>query len=118
MESGGAHMHVASVMTFAGDPPEYRDLVRAIEDRLHLVPRYRQKLADVPLGQGRPVWVDAPHFTADYHIRHTALPAPGGEQELKNLAGRVFAQALDRSKPLWEMWLVEGVEGDRFALMS
>src|SRR3954467_5984385 len=118
LESGGAHMHVASVITFEGKAPEHQELVRAIEDRLHLVPRYRQKLAEVPLGQGRPVWVDDPHFNAEYHIRHTALPRPGTERELKALAGRVFAQALDRSKPLWEIWLVEGLEGDQFALIT
>src|SRR6187455_1753917 len=118
LERSGAHMHVAGVLIFEGTAPAYDELVDAIEARMHLVPRYRQKLAEVPLGQGRPVWVDDPHFNAEYHIRHTALPQPGGEQELKNLAGRVFAQALDRSKPLWEIWLVEGLEGDRFALMS
>jgi WS/DGAT/MGAT family acyltransferase len=117
-DEGPAHMHVASVMLFEGDPPRYVDLVRAIEERLHLVPRYRQRLADVPLGQGRPVWVDDPHFNVRYHLRHTALPAPGNENQLKNLAGRLFGQQLDRAKPLWEVWLVEGVEGGRFALIS
>jgi diacylglycerol O-acyltransferase / wax synthase len=118
LEDAGAHMHVAAVMTFDGAPPAYDDLVETIESRLHLVPRYRQRLAFVPLGQGRPRWVDDPHFNARYHIRHTALPAPGGDEELKRLAARVFGQRLDRSKPLWEVWLVEGLEGDRFALLS
>ncbi len=117
-DEGPTHMHVASVMLFEGDPPRYVDLVRAIEERLHLVPRYRQRLAEVPLGQGRPVWVDDPHFNVRYHLRHTALPAPGNENQLKNLAGRLFGQQLDRAKPLWEVWLVEGVEGGRFALIS
>jgi diacylglycerol O-acyltransferase len=118
LEDAGAHMHVAAVMTFGGTAPAYEDLVRAIEARLHLVPRYRQRLAFVPLGQGRPRWVDDPHFNAGYHIRHTALPAPGTDEELKRLAARIFGQRLDRSKPLWELWLVEGLEGDRFALLS
>ena len=118
LEDTGAHMHVAAVMTFEGDPPPYEELVGAIQSRLHLVPRYRQRLAFVPLGQGRPRWVDDPHFNAGYHIRHTALPAPGGDDELKRLAARVFGQRLDRSKPLWEIWLVEGLEGGRFALLS
>jgi diacylglycerol O-acyltransferase / wax synthase len=118
LEDGGAHMHVAAVMTFEGEPPAHDDLVEAIEDRLHLVPRYRQRLAFVPFGQGRPRWVDDPHFNARYHIRHTALPAPGSDAELKRLAARVFGQRLDRSKPLWEIWLVEGLSGDRFALLS
>jgi WS/DGAT/MGAT family acyltransferase len=118
LEDGGAHMHVAAVMTFDGPAPAYDELLDAIQARLHLVPRYRQRLAFVPLGQGRPRWVDDPHFNAGYHIRHTALPAPGGDDELKRLAARVFGQRLDRSKPLWEIWLVEGLSDDRFAILS
>jgi diacylglycerol O-acyltransferase / wax synthase len=111
-------MHVAGVMIFEGSPPPYDDLLEAIERRLGLVPRYRQRLAFVPLGQGRPRWVDDPHLNLRYHVRSTALPAPGSEQQLQDLAGRVFAQQLDRDKPLWEIWLVEGLEGDRFAVLS
>jgi diacylglycerol O-acyltransferase len=118
LEDGGAHMHVAAVMTFAGAPPAYEELVEAIDSRLHLVPRYRQRLAFVPLGQGRPRWVDDPHFNARYHIRHGALPAPGSDEELKRLAARIFGQRLDRSKPLWEIWLVEGLDDNRFAILS
>jgi WS/DGAT/MGAT family acyltransferase len=118
LEEGGAHMHVASVLVFDGAPPPYDELVEAIEGRLHLVPRYRQRLAFVPFGQGRPVWADDPHFNARYHIRHTALPAPGTDAELKKLAGRLFAQPLDRSKPLWELWLVENLDAGRFAIVS
>jgi diacylglycerol O-acyltransferase / wax synthase len=104
---------VASVMLFEGDPPPYDELLEHIERRLHLVPRYRQKLAFVPLGQGRPRWVDDPHLNLRYHVRSTALPSPGSEEQLRALAGRVFAQQLDRDKPLWEIWLAEGVEGSR-----
>src|SRR4051812_15660926 len=118
LEDGGAHMHVAAVMIFDGTPPAHDELVEAIEARLHVVPRYRQRLAFVPLGQGRPRWIDDPHFNAGYHIRHTALPAPGGDDELKRLAARVFGQRLDRNKPLWEIWLVEGLSGGRFGLLS
>ena len=118
LEDGASHMHVAGVMIFEGSPPPYDDLLEAIERRLGLVPRYRQRLAFVPLGQGRPKWVDDPHLNLRYHVRSTALPAPGSEQQLKDLAGRVFAQQLDRDKPLWEIWLVEGLEGDRFAMLS
>lgn len=118
LEDAASHMHVASVMTFEGSPPEYEELLESIERRLGLVPRYRQRLAFVPLGQGRPKWVDDPHLNLRYHVRRTALPAPGTEQQLKELAGRVFAQQLDRDKPLWEVWLVEGLEGDRFAMLS
>jgi WS/DGAT/MGAT family acyltransferase len=117
LEKGGAHMHVGSVLVFDGDAPEYGDLIAKIESRLHLVPRYRQKLAFAPLAQARPVWVDDPHFNLRYHVRHTALPAPASEDDLRRLAGRVFSQQLDRSKPLWEIWLVDRVGDDRFALV-
>jgi diacylglycerol O-acyltransferase / wax synthase len=116
-EKDGAHMHVGSVLVFAGDTPQYDDFVAAIESRLHLVPRYRQRLAFPPFGVSRPVWVDDAHFNAGYHVRHTALPAPGGEEQLQRLAGRVFSQQLDRDKPLWEIWLVDRVAGDRFGLI-
>jgi WS/DGAT/MGAT family acyltransferase len=120
LEDGAdAHMHVAAVMTFDGPPPDYDELVDGIEAKLHLVPRYRQKLAFVPLGQGRPRWIDDPHFNMSYHLRRTALPEPGSDEQLKNLAGRVFSQRLDRDKPLWEIWLVEGLHGGKdFALLS
>jgi WS/DGAT/MGAT family acyltransferase len=118
LEDASAHMHVASVMLFEGDPPPYDELLESIDRRLHLVPRYRQKLAFVPLGQGRPRWVDDPHLNLRYHVRSTALPAPGTEEQLRDLAGRVFSQQLDRDKPLWEIWLVEGLEGGRFAMLS
>jgi WS/DGAT/MGAT family acyltransferase len=113
-----SHMHVASVTIFDGDPPPYDEFVEGLASRLHLVPRYRQKLAFVPLNQGRPRWVDDPTFNISYHVRATALPPPGGEEELRALAGRVFSQRLDRDKPLWEVWLVERLEGNRFALLS
>ena len=118
LERSGAHMHVAGVLVFEGEAPAYDELVEAIEARMHLVPRYRQKLAHVPYGQGRPVWVDDPHFNARYHVRHSALPSPGSDEQLRNLAGRLFALPLDRTKPLWELNLVEGLEGDRFAIIS
>ena len=113
-----AHMHVASVMVFEGDAPTPQELIDHILARLHLVPRYRQRLAYVPFGQGRPVWTDDPHFNPRYHIRHTGLPAPGDEETLKQLAGRLFSQRLDRSKPLWEIWLVDRLAGKRFALIA
>src|SRR5918999_4923718 len=118
LEDASSHMHVAGVMLFEGPPPPCADLLEAFERRLPLVPRYRQRLAFVPLGQGRPKWVDDPHLNLRYHVRSTALPSPGTEQQLKDLAGRVFSQQLDRDKPLWEVWLVEGLEGGRFAMLS
>jgi diacylglycerol O-acyltransferase / wax synthase len=117
-DNSTAHMHVASVMVFEGTAPSAQALVEHVLSRLHLVPRYRQRLAYVPLQQGRPVWVDDPYFNARYHIRHTALPKPADEQALKRLAGRLFSQRLDRSKPLWEIWLVERMVGGRFALIA
>ena len=118
LENATSHMHVGSVMIFEGPPPPYDELIEAFERRLPLVPRYRQRLAFVPLGQGRPKWVDDPHLNMRYHVRSTALPSPGSEDQLKDLAGRVFSQQLDRDKPLWEAWLVEGLEDDRFAMVS
>jgi diacylglycerol O-acyltransferase / wax synthase len=118
MERAGAHMHVASTIVFQGSPPSHEEFRDHIESRLHLVPRFRQKLRTVPFGQGRPVWVDDPFLNLDYHVRRTALPAPGSEEQLRNLAARVFSQQLDRTKPLWELWLVEGLDGDRFAIVG
>jgi WS/DGAT/MGAT family acyltransferase len=118
MERAGAHMHVASTIVFEGEPPSHREFRDHIASRLHLVPRFRQKLRPVPFDQGRPVWVDDPYLNLDYHVRQTALPAPGSEEQLRNLAARIFSQQLDRTKPLWELWLVEGLEGDRFAIVG
>ena len=112
------HMHVASCMVFEGPPPTHDELVAHVEARLHLVPRYRQRLALVPFQQGRPVWVDDPHFNLRYHVEHHALPRPGSDEQLKHLAGRAFSQQLDRNKPLWELWLVEGLDGGRFAILA
>jgi diacylglycerol O-acyltransferase len=112
------HMHIGSVGIFEGPPPPYEDLTRTVAGRLSLVPRYRQKVAPVPLSLGRPVWVDDPHFNIEYHVRHTALPRPGGEAELRRLVGRVMSQQLDRAKPLWELWMVEGLGEDRWAIVS
>jgi WS/DGAT/MGAT family acyltransferase len=117
-EGADAHMHVGAVMIFDGPPPAYEDVADHIRGRLHLVPRFRQKLAFPPLETGRPLWVDDPSFNLEYHVRHTALPSPGSEQQLRALAARVHSQALDRTKPLWEMWLVQGLDGGRFALLS
>jgi diacylglycerol O-acyltransferase len=118
LERSGAHMHVASVSVFKGSAPTHAEFRDHIASRLHLVPRFRQKLRFVPLTQGRPVWVDDPHLNLDYHVRQTALPAPGSDEQLRNLASRIFSQQLDRSKPLWELWLVEGLTGDRFAIIG
>jgi diacylglycerol O-acyltransferase len=118
LERDGTQMHVASTTLFEGPAPPYVDFRDHIESRLHLVPRFRQKVRFVPFGQGRPVWVDDPHLNLAYHVRHTSLPEPGSEQQLRTLAARIFSQQLDRSKPLWELWLVEGLKGGRFAIVG
>ena len=118
LERSGAHMHVASVSIFEGEAPTHEEFRDHIASRLHLVPRFRQKLRFVPLNQSRPVWVDDPHLNLDYHVRQTALPAPGSDEQLRNLAARIFSQQLDRSKPLWELWLVEGLSDERFAIIG
>ena len=125
LENGGAHMHIAATSVFdcgslaseAGGVDIER--IRAyVESRLHLIPRYRQRLAYVPLGR-LPVWVDDEHFNIAYHVRHTSLPRPGTIEQLKLLAGRIQSQRIDRAKPLWEFWVVEGLEdGRRFAVIQ
>jgi WS/DGAT/MGAT family acyltransferase len=118
IEDDVSHMHIGSVGIFEGPIPEYAQIVAMIAGKLPLVPRYRQVVRFVPLDLGRPVWSDDLDFDVDYHIRRTALPAPGGEGELRRLVGRVMAQQLDRSKPLWEIWMAEGLEEGRWALVS
>lgn len=117
-ESSASHMHIGGILIFEGPPPRYVDLVEHVRGRLDQVPRFRQRLVVPPLDAGRPLWADDTNFNLSYHVRHTALPEPGGENQLKRLAARVFSQRLDRSKPLWEMWLVQGLERDRFALLT
>jgi diacylglycerol O-acyltransferase len=117
-EGEASHMHVGAVLLFEGPAPDFDDYLDHVRGRLHLVPRYRQKLATPPFETGRPLWVDDPTFNLEYHVRHTALPAPGTEEQLFLLAARIASQQLDRSKPLWEMWLVEGLQDGRFGLIS
>src|SRR3954449_1536112 len=117
-EKNAAHMHVGAVLIFEGPAPSFDAFADHIRGRLHLVPRYRQQLAFPPLETGRPLWVDDPSFNLEYHVRHTALPAPGDLNQLRLLVARIFSQRLDRSKPLWETWFVQGLEGDRFAIIN
>jgi diacylglycerol O-acyltransferase len=117
-ESSSAHMHVGAIMIFEGPPPAYDDLLDHVRGRLHLVPRFRQKLAYPPAPTGRPFWIDDPSFNLEYHVRHSALPSPGSEEQLRNMAARVFSQQLDRTKPLWELWIVQGLTRKRFALVT
>ncbi len=117
-ERAGAHMHFGAISIFEGPAPEQQEFAAHISERLELVPRFRQKLIHSPLPLDRPWWVDDPQFNLDYHVRRSALRRPGGEAELTTLVARLFSQRLDRSKPLWEMYLVEGLEEDRFALIT
>ena len=117
-DRGDAHMHIGGLVVCPGPAPDIADFRNHIADRLHLVPRYRQRVVDAPLGTGRPLWAEDPQFNLEYHVRHTALPAPGTDEQLKALVGRIVGQRLDRRRPLWEMWLVEGLEGGRWALIN
>jgi diacylglycerol O-acyltransferase len=122
-EGPSSHMHIGAVLVFDGPVPAFDDYLEHVRGRLHLVPRYRQKLASPPLEAGNPRWIDDPSFNLEYHLRHAALPAPGTEEQLNQLTARIASQQLDRSKPLWECWMVEGLEPrspseyERFALI-
>jgi diacylglycerol O-acyltransferase / wax synthase len=117
-EGPDSHMHVGALVTLEGPPPSMEDFLDSLRGRLHLVPRYRQTLAFPPAGSGRPLWVDDADFVLEYHVRHTALPAPGSDEQLRNLVARIYSQQLDRHKPLWELWLVEGVHDGSWALIT
>jgi diacylglycerol O-acyltransferase / wax synthase len=118
IENDTSPMHVGGVSIFEGPPPPFTEVQAMVSAKLPLVPRYRQVVRFVPLALARPVWVDDPHFNLSYHVRRTALPDPGGEDELLTLVGRVMSQNLDRAKPLWEMWVVEGLGQGRWAVLS
>jgi diacylglycerol O-acyltransferase len=124
IETPSVHMHVGSVGIFEPGPLgradggiDFERVLELAESGLRRAPRFRQKLSRVPVS-GHPVWVDDAHFNLLYHLRHTALPLPGDERQLKRLVGRIMSQSLDRGKPMWELWFVEGLEGGRFAVVS
>ncbi|HVH19125.1 MAG TPA: wax ester/triacylglycerol synthase family O-acyltransferase [Myxococcota bacterium] len=124
LEKPNGYTHVASTQIFEAGPLRTEDggidfeaIRKAHAAVLHRIPRYRQVLRFVPL-ENHPVWVDDHHFDLDYHLRHTSLPRPGSDSQLKRLSARIMQQHLDRDRPLWETWVVEGLEGDRFALIS
>ena len=118
LEDARSHMHIGSVSLFEGPPPTYDEIVSLVEAKLPLLPRYRQKVRFVPLNLSRPVWVEDPRFNVGYHVRHTAIPPPGDEEHLRRLVGRLMSQQLDRHKPLWELWMIEGLSDARWALVS
>jgi WS/DGAT/MGAT family acyltransferase len=118
VEHENVPMHLGSLALFEGPPPAYGDLVRLFAAKLPLVPRYRQVVRTTPLNIFRPAWADDEHFEIGYHLRHAAVPKPGGDDQLRNLAARIYAQRLDRARPLWEAWFLEGIEGGRWAILS
>jgi WS/DGAT/MGAT family acyltransferase len=118
VEDETAHMHVGGVLVFEGDAPSYDELVASIDERLDLLPRYRQRLAWPAAGLLRPCWVDDPRFDLRYHVGHHGLPGPASDGELRDLAGRLFGEPLDRDRPLWEMHLVDRVGLRRFAIVA
>jgi WS/DGAT/MGAT family acyltransferase len=124
LERPMAYTHVASTQIFDAGPLrtegggiDFEAIRKAHAAVLHRIPRYRQVLKWTPL-EGTPVWVDDPTFNLDFHLRHSGLPHPGSDEQLKRLSARIMQQHLDRRRPLWETWVVEGLEGDRFALIS
>src|SRR3954468_17426095 len=117
-DGSDAHMHIGGLAVLEGSAPTIEELTAHNETRLHLVPRYRQRVVHPPLPTGRPLWVDDADFTISYHVRHTALPRPGTEEQLRRLVGRIASQRLARPKPLWEVWLIEGLADDRFAIIN
>jgi len=124
LEDEGVHMHVAVILICDAKPVTLDDgrldaeRIRSfVDSQLRALPRYRQRLARVPV-ERHPVWVDDPSFNIQYHVRHVSLPRPGDERQLKRLVGLLMSQKLDHGKPLWEMWVIEGLEGDRFAVLA
>jgi WS/DGAT/MGAT family acyltransferase len=118
VENDVTPMHIGGVSIFEGPPPPFEDVRAMVESKLHHTPRYRQKVRFVPLRIGEPVWVDDRYFDIGYHVRHSAVPSPGTEEQLRAMAARVFSQHLDRARPLWELWMVEGLDEGRWALLS
>ena len=116
-ESACSHMQIAAVATFEGPVPSQDELSAMVDAKLDRLPRYRQIVRMMPFDVSEPYWIDDPDFDLAYHLRRTALPRPGSAQELQNLVGRVMSQKLDRTRPLWEMWVVEGLAEDRWALL-
>src|SRR3954447_14671063 len=122
LETPSSHMHVASLIILdpseAGTPVSVEEVKRVYGERLHLAPPFRRRLVEVPFGLHHPLWIEDPDFDLDFHIRSTAIPSPGGEEQLTNLVSRLVALPLDRSRPLWEVWVIEGLEGGRVGCLS
>ncbi|HEV8563530.1 MAG TPA: wax ester/triacylglycerol synthase family O-acyltransferase [Actinomycetota bacterium] len=121
LERPAMHMHVAGLSVFGprpdGTPLRYEDVERTMEDRIHLAPRLRQKVMTVPGNLARPVWADDDRFDLDFHLRRSAVPRPHGRTQLERAVGRVLSRQLDRSKPLWELYVFEELQDDRTAVL-
>src|SRR6478752_5558645 len=118
LERSNQQLHVGSALLFAGPGPTHGELCAAISTRLDRAPRYRQVFRRIAFDLGRPVWVDDEHFRIEHHVHRATLPAPGSESQLRELAGHIMSEPLDLDRPLWEMWLVDGLSGDRWALLN
>lgn len=118
IEDQTSAMHGVTVAVFEGPEPRFDELLARMARRVSLVPRLRQRVIDVPGGVERPVWVDDPHFSLDYHMRHTGVPRNGTMADVHAVAGRILSQRLDRGKPLWEMWMIDGLPDGRWAILS
>jgi WS/DGAT/MGAT family acyltransferase len=117
-ERGPIHVHVGATLIVEGRPPPFGRLLRHVEGRLHLVPRFRQRIAETPLKLTNPSWEDDANFDLERHVRHVALPSPGNEEQLRDLVGRVMSEPLDFSRPLWQLYMIEGLSGGRHAFIS
>jgi WS/DGAT/MGAT family acyltransferase len=117
-ERGPIHVNVGGTIILDGKPPPFEDLLDHVDSRLNLVPRFRQKVTRVKLNIHNPVWADDPAFDLRWHVRHAALPSPGSEAQLREFVGQVMSQPLDLTRPLWQIYLIEGLEDDRHAVIS
>src|SRR3954464_11022333 len=118
-ERGPIHVHVGGTLILEGDPPPFEELLAHVDSRLHLVPRFRQRVTAAPgLQLSNPRWGDDPGFDLRRHVRHAALPAPGSREQLRDLVGQIMSEPLDLSRPLWQLYLIEGLEEGRHAVLS
>jgi diacylglycerol O-acyltransferase / wax synthase len=117
-ERGPIHVHVGGTVLVGGKPPTFDRLLDQVDARLNLVPRYRQRVTRVPVGLANPVWADDPRFDLRWHVRHVALPKPGSMAQLRDLVGRIMSEPLDFTRPLWQVYLIEGLQGRSHAYVS
>src|SRR5258708_12663695 len=117
-EHANVPMHLGALEVFEGPAPSCQELVGLYAAKLSRVPRYRQVVRTAPLQLFRPAWADDEHFDIGYHLRRAVVPRPGRAPQLHRLAGQIYAQPLDRSRPLWEAWLLEGIDSRRWPILS